>query len=297
LSFSDELHDSVYLIGNVVAPARTGGILQPIWPKWTNTAYIGFPSGTDDYSFRMSDGTVFYAPTRGAWYEARGPIEGPARADTTPCDFAKPWFDGTGHMYYACRVGDDTDATVFRDGSALYSGGAIAVVLGDGRFVVHGPKPDEIDPEDYVAVDASGHELARLSPYSDFDGMLKILPNASTTSDNRAYVAFQHWWNDPKPRNELLIFRLDENSHWDLERRIKDAGNSVCQLVLADGTAICPARQTQGFDALLPDGTVNANFLILAGIETVGAGKVLVGPRVPFGPSAGKSPPHGGHAQ
>lgn len=296
LSFSDEFPDSVYFIGNAHGSSCTG-ILQPVWPQWINTAYTGLPCNTDQYSLRMSDGAVFFAPTHGAWYRARDAIEGPVRVDTTPCDLAKPWFDSASRTYYACRVNDEADVTVFRDGSPQYKGGDIAVVLGDGRLVVHGPKPDRILPEDYVAVDARGHELARLSPYSDFEGMLKILPEASTTSEDRAYVAFERWWNDPKPRSELLIFRLDENSHWDLARRIEGAADHVCQLVLADGTAICPASQTQGFDALLPDGTADADFVdpfLLTVIEGLGAWQVLAGPRVPFGPSAGKSPQRGG---
>ena len=151
----------------------------------------------------------------------------------TPCehDLGETFdFDGQGRLHYRCAE------SLLRGNGELVGFPIKELVLtfDDGRSVV--TRASNTRGDDYVVLDAQGVEISRLDPRDVLNGTVTPVVWGASRSANKGYVLFRHGlgtWGHEDP--EYVAYRVDENSQWQLIRRVSVDQFSTDALVISDG--------------------------------------------------------------
>ena len=187
------------------------GMSVPVWPTLGTRSSTGQSCTVDGYAFDLSTGTLYYGDYGVGISDISGNVQ-----PTPPCNEtvrSRFMFDASGQMHYQCG-----NRSVYRGDGELVVPAAtdIAAVLDDGRLVFTEDSDVPLD-SDYVVVDATGTEVARLSARDDFSaGRLTAIPSASTVQQDSAFVAYTREGTLVDP--EIVIYRLDGSNNWSLVR-------------------------------------------------------------------------------
>jgi hypothetical protein len=234
----DTVRNTVPFDGGVYLQGESrcsGDALQRFWPPPSQTPLGGFDCDANHFAFRPSDGHVFYQAT---YYQ---PIAGIRKAGgvstdpvvpTPPCNEAvgrQFGFDAAGTLHYQCAD------TVRRGNGELVAQpiAQLAGVLADGRIVAT-RAANRTGALAYVVLDPGGQVLGTLDPHDDFAGRLDAVPESVVVAGDGATVFFRRTMGDG--RREIVVYRFDMSSGWQLVRRLAVAAFGLWQLALPDGT-------------------------------------------------------------
>ncbi|HVJ14451.1 MAG TPA: hypothetical protein VM686_03380 [Polyangiaceae bacterium] len=265
----------VYLQGTTSEDNCGYDALLQFWPTQGAFYYEGFACGAERYLFRRSDNQLFYAG-QGA---ALGILQDVSGTDqdtlqgSTPCGFAVGNgfdFNAFSQLHYQC------DDTVRRDGTLVATPvTGVVAVLDDGRIIA------TRDDAEYVVFDAAGGELSAFPAAGGIAGTVSLNQNA-VVAGNAAYLTLLREFDSA---NEVMVFRVNESSQWELVRRVTvdDPGTSV--IASPEGTVLVRGVEpVSGVDeqivAYMVDGT---DFVVWseadsATIKADGGAQLLPGP-------------------
>jgi hypothetical protein len=269
------------LLGSSSPGSCSADALQAFWPSLSAAYRSGFDCYARRYRFRRDADTLYYFATfSGIRLDDQN--SDPVVA-TPPCGDRVDElfdFDGSGTLHYRCedsirRGNGELVALMVKE---------LVVVLDDGRSVAIRSSSTAARRDDFVVLDGTGQELARLGPHAQYVGTLEPDPGAATVKGNNAYLTFRRTYG--QEQKELVVYRIYPDSSWRRVRRLPVQTFGSAHLAISDGTVFVREQDPLSSPddrivAYLPNGTMEVVWreADAATVRSHGDSQLLVGPR------------------
>ena len=223
------LSRGVYLQGTTNEDECGYDVLQQFWPTHSQSYYEGFDCNAERYLFRRSDSQLFYLAD-GIYQDTATGTNPDTLVGTTPCGLNVSGgfdFNSANQLHYQC------DDKVQRDGILVATPvTGIVSVLDDGRIIATRAAVS-LDSQ-YVVFDAAGGVLSVFPEADTIAGTVTLNSNA-VVMGNTAYLTVLREYDS---KNEIMVFRVNESSVWQLVRRasVPEFGSSV--IASPEGTVL-----------------------------------------------------------